>query len=132
MTEKQFTEVSQWQNETFSQATALSKIEHLKEEIEELSIDIAIDSDSKILEWADCFLLLFGAAASDGLSYQDICDAIDAKMRINRARTWGKPDKNGVVHHITNTDEVDCKYTSSCGLFPCNLTECPEFEPKRR
>lgn len=100
MTEKQFIEIVQWQTDTFGQATALSKIEHLKEEIEELSIDIAINSDSKILEWADCFLLLFGAAASDGLGYQDICAAIDAKMRINRARKWGKPDENGVVHHI--------------------------------
>lgn len=100
MTEKQFIEIVQWQTDTFGQATALSKIEHLKEEIEELSIDIAINSDSKILEWADCFLLLFGAAASDGLNYEDICAAIDAKMRINRARKWGKPDENGIVHHI--------------------------------
>ena len=100
MTENQFNEIVQWQNETFGKATALSKVEHLKEEIEELTIDIAIDSETRILEFADCFLLLFGAAASDGMNYQHICEAIDAKMRINRQRKWGKPDANGVVHHI--------------------------------
>lgn len=27
-----------------------------------------------------------------------------------------------------STITVKCKYTHSCGLFPCNLSECPEFE----
>jgi len=44
--------------------------------------------------------LLFGTAASDGMSYEDICEAIESKMQINFKRKWGKPDKNGVVNHI--------------------------------
>lgn len=100
MTKKQFTEIVQWQNETFPDATALSKVAHLKEEIEELSIDVKIDSVNKELEFADCLMLLFGAAASSGMSYEIICHAIDAKMEINRIRKWDKPDANGVVHHI--------------------------------
>lgn len=98
--EKQFSEIVQWQKETFPGATTMSKIEHLKEEIEELSISIAIDAVDKRLEYADCFMLLFGAAAADGMSYNDICAAIDEKMQINRSREWGLPDEKGVVHHI--------------------------------
>lgn len=100
MTQKQFKEIIAWQKETFSQATAFSKIQHLKEEIEELSIDVAIDGIDKRLEFADCFLLLFGAAASDGMTYEDICQAIHEKFEINKARKWGEPDKIGVVKHI--------------------------------
>lgn len=100
MTEKQFNEIVHWQKETFQGATTMSKIEHLKEEIEELSISIAIEADDKRLEYADCFMLLFGAAAADGMSYNDICATIDEKMQINRSRQWGSPDEKGVVHHI--------------------------------
>lgn len=100
MNREQFKAVTEWQKETFGNATALSKVEHLKEEVEELSIDLAIDGTGKRLEFADCFILLFGAAASDGMTYEDVCNSIDEKMAINRLRKWGKPDENGVVKHI--------------------------------
>lgn len=100
MKENQFKEITAWQKETFGEATALSKIEHLKQEIEELSIDIIFKSSEKHLEFADCFFLLFGAAAADGMTYEDICNAIQEKFEINKARKWGKPDANGVVNHI--------------------------------
>lgn len=110
MTQEQFISITKWQNKTFGKATPLSKIAHLAEEIQELvdaikDIDHTIDfkkERAKKLEWADCFILLFGAAASDGMSYQDIIDSIDDKMVINKNRTWGKPKENGVVNHIKN------------------------------
>ena len=100
MTEQQFKNITQWQRETFGQATALSKMHHLKEEVGELTAAIEHELPEKHLEFADCFILLFGAAASDGMTYEDICQAIDEKMTINRARMWGKPDANGVVKHV--------------------------------
>lgn len=100
MTKEQFESISKWQNETFGEATALSKIAHLKQEVEELKIDLEKDCPAKIFEFADCFILLFGAAASDGMFYEDICNAIDKKMEMNKKRKWGKPDENGVVNHI--------------------------------
>jgi len=100
MNSKQFIEVTDWQKETFGESTALSKIAHLKEEVEELETDVFHQAKDRRLEFADCFLLLFGAAKADGMSYEDICDAIDEKMSINRKRKWGKPDENGVVNHI--------------------------------
>ncbi|MEI6507266.1 MAG: dATP/dGTP pyrophosphohydrolase domain-containing protein [Bacteroidota bacterium] len=100
MTEQQFNEISAWQNQTFGQATPLSKIAHLSEELDELVSDIKTNAPDRRLEFADCFFLLFGSAAADGMTYEDICNAIQEKFEINKARNWGKPDKNGVVKHI--------------------------------
>lgn len=100
MNERQFNEITEWQRNTFGQATALSKIEHLKEEVKELEADVASNATDKRFEFADCFILLFGAAACDGMTYYDILSAIDEKMIINRSRKWGKPNDKGVVNHI--------------------------------
>ena len=104
MNKVQFTEITEWQNITFKQATALSKIAHLEEELLELKSDLLQDNSEKNLEFADCFILLFGAAASAGLSYEDIENAIAQKMKINYARKWGTPKSNGVVNHISNSE----------------------------
>jgi len=100
MTENQFNEIVAWQKQTFPKATSLSKVFHLEKEVFELRNDLIDKNTDRRLEYADCFLLLFGSAASDGMSFQDICNAIDEKMQINRERKWGNADENGVVHHI--------------------------------
>lgn len=101
MTEQQFLEVTKWQKETFPKATSLSKAYHLKEEVMELIEDIESRSGSMRLEFADCFLLLFGSANNEGMTYKNICDCIEEKMKICTSRKWGEPDKNGVVKHIS-------------------------------
>lgn len=102
MTHKQYEQITEWQKMTFPQATTLSKLNHLEEEIEELHVDLVEKAPESNIrsEFADCFILLFGAAASHGMSYSDICTAIKDKMAINITRKWGKPDANGVVNHI--------------------------------
>lgn len=105
MNEKQFNEITQWQNETFKQATALSKIAHLAEELHELTSDLQTNNPDKRLEFADCFILLFGAAKSAGMGYIDILAAIDEKMAINYQRKWGKPNADGVVNHINEEEK---------------------------
>ena len=102
MTEKQFNEISEWQNKTFPAATALSKVFHLEKEVHELLNDLQDNNKERRLEYADCILLLFGSAATDGMSYEDVCNAIDEKMKINYFRKWGAPDVNGVVSHINS------------------------------
>lgn len=100
MNKKQFLEITHWQRETFGEATPLSKVAHLTQEVQELKTDLEEDNADVRLEYADCFLLLFGSASASGMTYEDICAAIDEKMAINRKRHWGTPDKDGVVNHI--------------------------------
>jgi len=112
MNKQQFKKISKWQDKTFGKATALSKITHLKQEIEELKLELLNYYTSKNIEqleenklhkeseFADCFILLFGVASSDGMAYDDIVKCIEEKMKINYKRKWGKPQANGVVNHL--------------------------------
>lgn len=108
MTRQLFEEITKWQDETFPHSTEQSRIAHLKKEVLELEKAVvqhqrrpnAVTIDDKKDEYTDCFFLLFGAAKKAGMSYEDICNAILRKFRVNEKRKWGKPDKNGVVEHI--------------------------------
>lgn len=100
MTQEQYNAIAKWQKETFGQATSLSKLSHLSEELKELTDDLKNNAPDRRLEFADCFFLLFGAAAADGMSYSDIVNCIEEKFAINKARKWGTPDEKGVVKHV--------------------------------
>lgn len=90
--ENLYNEISAWQKETFGDATAFSKIAHLKQEVIELKI--ALDYEKAFptttnfndvrMEFADCFILLFGSAASYGFSHNDILNLIKEKFEINK------------------------------------------------
>lgn len=103
MTEELFNQITEWQKATFGQATALSKVNHLVEEVQELKEDLENSNPMVHHEFADCFLLLFGAASSHGYSYNDINTIIREKFEIVKTRKWGEPDANGVVKHIKQT-----------------------------
>lgn len=98
-----FEEITKWQRATFPKTTPYSAAKHLQEEVEELVNDIttlkSIPEKTKA-EYADCFLLLFCSADHYGLSYEDICQLIKDKMKINKARKWGEPNQDGYVKHI--------------------------------
>lgn len=123
--EQLFNQITEWQNQTFPNSTALSKATHLYEEVQELMIalnDLQIagvaqnnsHQEDEILnaivygrkqqeaqmELADCFILLFGAANKMGLNFHQVQEVISTKHKINLLRKWGKPDANGVVKHI--------------------------------
>lgn len=103
MTEQQFNNITKWQHETFKEANALSKMYHLKKEVDEVIADLTNYPNERVDprdEYADCFLLLFGSAAAYGMTYEEIIECIQRKFEKNKARKWGKPDVNGVVEHI--------------------------------
>lgn len=102
MTKEMFEEITAWQKQVFTKATAQSAASHLKEEVEELLHDLTWDKPIKLTtgEYADCFLLLFGSASLYGLTYADICKAINDKMEINKQRKWGEVNKDGYVKHV--------------------------------
>ena len=85
-------EVSEWAAKTFPHQTPRSKISHLRKEIEELA-----DDDGNGEEMADCFILLLNLAEMAGV---DLMTEAQRKMEINRNRTWGAPDADGVCQHI--------------------------------
>lgn len=98
--EKQFNAITDWQRKTFKAATALSKVEHLIEEVQELKEDIKSQNPNRGHEYADCLFLLFGAAKADGFEYEDLVRFTEEKLEINKKRKWGTPDSNGVVKHV--------------------------------
>ena len=102
MTKEMFDWITKWQRETFTKATNLSAAYHLKVEVRELIEDIerhAHGNDIKS-EYADCFLLLFGSAALFGMSFDDICNAINKKMEVNMQRKWRSDNEEGYVKHV--------------------------------
>lgn len=99
MNQKQFEEVTRWQDKTFTKATPLTCINHLEEEVGELKADIE-RGEYSLGEIADCFLLLFAICNKCGLDYDDVVDAIDKKMIVNYSRKWGNPNEKGYVKHI--------------------------------
>ena len=104
MKKEQFEKIAEWQRYMFPSQTSTSKLCHLQDEIIELKDEIeeAKNIKKKEQEFADCFILLFGAADVEGLKYDDICRIIDEKMEVNYKREWGKPDSRGVINHIKN------------------------------
>lgn len=100
MREEQFNMVTEWQEATFPEQPTLAKISHLAAELQEVVDDVIENRPTKRLEFADAIILLYGAAKSEGYSYEDICNAIDEKHDINVSRFWGKADENGVIRHI--------------------------------
>lgn len=104
MTKELFEKITKWQKETFPTSTEVSKLLHLEEELSELMEEAKSSKPSfhnKRMEYADCFFLLYGAAEKSGLTYEDICVAINQKYEINKTRNWSAPDKNGVSKHVS-------------------------------
>lgn len=98
-------EISTWSSQQFPTLEGtrgiIAKLSHLKEEVTELQS--AVDNDNKKEindEIADCFMLLFDVAHALKITESDIIKFSQAKLGINKDRKWGKPDNNGVIHHI--------------------------------
>lgn len=102
--DKVLNNVMRWQEDTFPKATAKSKLLHLREEIEELLMEISNPNYCKEDiedELADCYLLLFGASHKLGFSLtREILDIIEHKFYKNLGRNWQEPDENNVYRHI--------------------------------
>lgn len=84
-------EVGSWGDQTFTKSTPASVLAHLQKELKEL-----IESHDPE-EVADVQLLLIHFAHKKGVS---IRDEVRKKFEVNKGRTWGKPDKDGVVEHV--------------------------------
>jgi len=103
--QKLMIEISTWSTQQFPTLIGsrgiIAKLSHLKEEITELQQAVDNNDKKEISdELADCFMLLLDVAHDLKFTENDIIEFSRAKLAINKGRKWGKPDNNGVIHHI--------------------------------
>jgi hypothetical protein len=70
-------------------------LRHLEKEARETQA-----APDDIEEYADCFLLILDAARRAGISPQQLVEAAQRKMVINRQRTWPRPVDDQPVEHV--------------------------------
>ena len=91
----------EWSDKTFGHSwgdgdkAGIGSLYHLREEVDEL-----IDNPSDQEEWADVLTLILDAARRRTISAADLISWSYEKLFKNKKRKWGKPDANGVVHHL--------------------------------
>ncbi len=88
-----------WSFDTFKEATALSSLDKALEEIREAKVDI-IKKDIKALtiEYADILMCVFDSAGRVGVFPEEIIEAFEKKLAINKARAWIKNEDNTYSH----------------------------------
>lgn len=93
-----FYDAKPWSEKTFGlkkPSGPVGSLQHLKREVEE-----AIKKPKDLMEYADIMHLIFDATWRAGYTYDDLVNACYAKLAINKGRTWGKADAQGVVEHV--------------------------------
>lgn len=102
-------EIMQWSDGQFGEGQRNPAIvHHLAKEVPELiqaferfHKDPSRENSDRVgFEFADCFMLLLDSASHFGLTAGNLLYYTDEKLKINKARKWGKPDENGVIEHI--------------------------------
>lgn len=85
----------------FPERTVEGMITHLKEEVFELYSSILAKENHEVcMEFADCFILLFGAAALYGLEADEIKTFIKLKLKVVEGREYGPVNELGYRKHI--------------------------------
>lgn len=81
-----------------SGSTLEGKLEHLKEEVEDLQ-----RNPYDINSLADVYILLLCVTKDVDFNIAEIQEAIKAKQAINESRDWGTPDERGIIRHLGRT-----------------------------
>lgn len=107
--------IIEWSEQAFPDATIEGQIEKYHQEQTE-SYDCLRGSKEELFELADCFIVACSIGRFDlehaayyfgdveqmiiesEFTRQEVCAAVDAKMAINRLRSWEK--KNGNYQHV--------------------------------
>ena len=86
-----------WSLKVFTQATCLSSLQKLRDEIDEVETDV-INGDDPTEEYVDCLMCLFDSAGRRGISVADLTEAFARKLAKNKARRWVKNSNNTYSH----------------------------------
>lgn len=110
-------QIAEWSDATFGKLQRNPAIVyHLKKEVDELIKEFEYQKDPfpksddekqrdrqmLKMEFADCFMLLLDSAHHANFTADELINTAIEKLEINKERTWGKPDKNGVIEHVKN------------------------------
>lgn len=87
----------EWSFKTFPEATPISSLRKLESEIEEIEVDI-IEGHREPIEFADALMCLFDCAGRIGISVEEIFNAFEVKLAINKNRKWNKNPDNSYSH----------------------------------
>lgn len=95
-------DVRQWADNTFGRDRKVTAVlHHLQQEVIEAIEAVEQQNDKEVkAEFADMFILILNASSKYGMRYDELFEAAQIKMAINKSRKWGTADKNGVVNHI--------------------------------
>lgn len=111
--------IIKWHTETFPDATLDGQIAKWEEEKQEYE-HTGYNTEEELYELADMIIVSAGIARFDytygiglfaniiclyGYAVDDIWQAVEKKMEINKKRTW--QESNGSYHHIEKGNEND-------------------------
>lgn len=92
-------EFLKWSMPTFSGATPMSSMKKLREEIDEVQIDLVYRVNENLPEeYADCLMCLLDSAARAGITVEHLKYAFQKKLEVNKKRTWVKKPNNTYDH----------------------------------
>lgn len=114
------TDQSEWSQTTFGTDIArgpIGALRHLAKEVAEVEAawrdwdavsgagqhDPAPFKSNLLTEFGDCLLLLLDASRRAGIKPMQLIEAAQAKMKINKTRTWPKPVDDTPVEHVRET-----------------------------
>jgi len=99
MTARQtYEDIIEWSQATFGSSTERGPIGPLKHLIKEAGE--AIEAPKDILEYADCQILVWDAAARAGFSYDELIAAVTAKFAMLKHREYPKTADGEISEHV--------------------------------
>lgn len=96
---------AEWSRTTFgsdAERGPAGPLAHMAKEIAEVQAN-----PKDLMEYADLLLLLFDACRRAGFNFHQLRRAACEKLKINKARKWGKPNADGSVEHVREPVRID-------------------------
>ena len=87
----------------FSTHTSTQPEMKLAEEVAEF-LEAEHDTDAKLLEAADEFIVVATQLTYEGYTIDDLAHAVQEKLMVNLARTWAK-NPDGTISHVKDVSE---------------------------
>ena len=90
--------LSEWSQATFgtdAERGPVGPLKHLAKEVQECLAD-----PSDLEEYADCLFLVFDATRRAGFTFDQLVEAVFAKLAKNKRREWPRPTSDEPVEHV--------------------------------